>query len=308
MFDEPRDDADIPRFLADLGLPGLADIHVHFLPEPMQAKVWAYFDGAQRNYGRPWPISYRFDVDARLAILRGFGLRAIPALTYPHKPGMAAWLNDWNAQFAAGTPDVIHCATLYPEPEAADYVPEVIANGARLFKVHVQVGAFAPDDPLLEPAWQALEAARTPVVIHAGSAPLPGEHTGPEAVAAVLSRHPELRLVIAHMGMPEYHAFADLAEQYPGVHLDTTMFNTDFTNATTPFDEDYRTRLAGLADRVVLGSDFPNIPYPYAHQLQALCRLELGADWLRGVLWDNGARLLGLDAPISAEGRHGSAG
>ena len=44
----------------------------------------------------------------------------------------------------------------------------------------------------------------------------------------------------------------------------------------------------------VLGSDFPNIPYPYAHQLEALDRLELGDDWLRAVLWHNGARLMRL--------------
>ena len=116
----------------------------------------------------------------------------------------------------------------------------------------------------------------------------------------MLADHPELRLVIAHMGMPEYHAFADLAEQHPGVHLDTTMFNTGFTNATTPFDAAYRARLPGLRERIVLGSDFPNIPYPYSHQLQALCRLGsadegFGDDWLRAVLWDNGARLMGID-------------
>ncbi|HSN06946.1 MAG TPA: amidohydrolase family protein, partial [Candidatus Angelobacter sp.] len=58
----------------------------------------------------------------------------------------------------------------------------------------------------------------------------------------------------------------------------------------------YVERLAGLADKVVLGSDFPSIPYPYAHQIEALARLGLGDDWMRAVLWSNGARLLGLTA------------
>ena len=47
---------------------------------------------------------------------------------------------------------------------------------------------------------------------------------------------------------------------------------------------------------VLLGSDFPSIPYPYAHQLQALHRLDLGEDWLRAVLWHNGARLFRIEA------------
>src|SRR5262249_17561103 len=107
-------------------------------------------------------------------------------------------------------------------------------------------------------------------------------------------RHPQLVLVIAHLGMPEYDEFADLAERHDGVHLDTTMGGTDFTNRFAPLPDAYVRRLAGLVDKVVLGSDFPSIPYPYAPQTQALARLGLGDDWMRAVLWANGARLLDL--------------
>lgn len=291
----PVTDADVPAYLAALGIPGLADIHVHFLPERMLHKVWSYFDAAEQNYGYAWPIHYRYDTDTRLAIVRGLGMRAIPALTYPHKPGMAAWLNEWNREFAVAHADVVHCATLFAEPESAVYVPEALAAGARLFKVHVQVGGFAPDDPVLDAAWAALEKAGVPVVIHAGSRPLPGAHTGPDAIAAVLNRFPRLALVIAHMGMPEYEAFADLAERYGNVHLDTTMFATGFLDGPAVWPAGYLGRLGALRDRIVLGSDFPNIPYPYARQLSALADLELGDEWMRAVLWGNGARLLRPD-------------
>ena len=72
------------------------------------------------------------------------------------------------------------------------------------------------------------------------------------------------------------------------------MATTDFTERFAPLPADSPPRLAALRPRVVLGSDFPNIPYAYAHQLQALDRLELGDDWMRAVLWENGARLMGL--------------
>jgi predicted TIM-barrel fold metal-dependent hydrolase len=52
-------------------------------------------------------------------------------------------------------------------------------------------------------------------------------------------------------------------------------------------------RLRDLQTKILLGSDFPNIPYPYAEQLAALSRLELGDDWLRDVCWHNGVRLFG---------------
>ncbi|GAB3059053.1 amidohydrolase family protein [Sediminivirga luteola] len=291
----PAHDQDIPAFWRSLGLPGLADIHVHFLPDAMQQKVWSYFDDAEQNYGRPWPIRYRWPVEERLEFLRGIGVRRIPALTYPHKPGMAAWLNQWNAELAAAYPEVIHCGTFYPEPEAAGYVGEALASGARLFKTHVQVGEYDPADAWLTPVWDQLERAQVPVVAHAGSAPLKGTYTGTERIRRVLADHPRLVLVIAHMGMPEYHGFADIAEEYENVHLDTTIVFTELAEYFAPVPEDYIGRLGALKKKIVLGTDFPTIPHTYAEQLRVLRALDLGDDWLRHVLWHNGARLLGLD-------------
>ena len=47
----PSTDTQVPAFWRSLGLPGPADIHVHFLPLSVLAKVWAYFEAAERNYG-----------------------------------------------------------------------------------------------------------------------------------------------------------------------------------------------------------------------------------------------------------------
>jgi len=84
-------------------------------------------------------------------------------------------------------------------------------------------------------------------------------------------------------------------ERCPRVHLDTTMAGTDFSNQFAALPPSYVERLGGLGDRVVLGSDFPNIPHPYVHQVEALHRLGLGDEWMRKVLWHNGARLLRLE-------------
>ncbi|MHB8274866.1 MAG: amidohydrolase family protein, partial [Dermatophilaceae bacterium] len=183
---EPLADADVPRWWQRLGLPGVVDIHTHFLPERMLRRVWAHFDEVGPLIGRPWPIEYRWDQDRRLAHLRQMGVRRFTALT----------------------------------------------------------------------------------------------------------------AVVAHLGAPEYAEFLTLAERYPRVHLDTTMVFTDFFEQSAPFPADLLPRLAALPDRVVLGSDFPNIPYPYAHQLEALERLRereprLDDDWLRAVCWFNGHRLIG---------------
>jgi predicted TIM-barrel fold metal-dependent hydrolase len=290
----PLADEDVPALWGGLGLPGLVDVHVHFMPQNVLDKVWAYFDAAGGRLGVDWPIAYRTEQDDRLARLRGLGVRRFTSLLYPHKPDMAAWLNDWAAAFGAEHDDVVTTATFYPEPTAAAYVARALERGAGAFKVHLQVGAYDPRDAALDAVWGMLADAAVPVVTHCGSGPAPGEFTGPGPIGEVLARHPSLTLVVAHMGMPEYADFLDLAGRYPNVHLDTTMAFTDFTEALHPFPPGLLPVLADRGDRVVLGSDFPNTPYPYAHQLEALVRLDLGDDWLRAVLHDNGARLLGL--------------
>lgn len=262
------------------------------MPRQVMDKVWAYFDSAGPLTGAPWPIAYRTEESDRLARLRALGVLAFPSLVYAHKPGMATWLNAWAADFAAEHPDVLHTMTVYPEPSALAYVTEQLAAGVEVVKVHVQVGAYDPRDPLLDEVWGVLADAGVPVVTHCGSGPAPGAFTGPGPFGEVLRRHPTLTAVIAHMGLPEYAEFLDLAAGYPRVHLDTTMAFTDFTEASWPFPPALRPRLVELQDRIVLGSDFPNTPYPFAHQLEVLERLDLGDDWLRAVLHDNAARLL----------------
>ena len=292
----PRTDAEIPAYLAALGLPGLADLHVHFHPDRLMHRIWSFFDEGERHYGTAWPIHYRTSTQERLATLAAIGVQQVPALTYAHKAGMVASLNAWCADFADQHPQVLRCATLYPEPGMTEQVRAAIDDGLQLVKVHVSVSDLAPDDDLLGGSWELLAGARVPVVIHAGSGPRvvgrDASHTGPAAVGRLLATHPALTLVVAHLGLPEYDEFADLVERYPRVHLDTTMAGTDFMERLAPMPPRFVGRLGELRERVVLGSDFPNIPYPYAHQLEALDRWGLGEGWLRDVLWHNGRRLL----------------
>ncbi len=292
-LDELDDDVTRARaFLHRAGLASLIDVHTHFMPEKLLAAVWAYFDAGGPLLGRPWPIVYRQDEQARVAALRSFGVEAFTAMLYPHKPGMAHSLNEWAADFAARTPGCLHTATFFAEPSAGADVRRALGQGARVFKCHLQVGDFDPNDPLLDEAWGLLADARVPVVTHCGSGPVPGRFTGPEPVARLLARYPRLRLVVAHLGMPEYMEFLDLAERNDHVMLDTTMsFTLWVEEGGAPFPADGLPRLRDLGDRVLFGTDFPNIPHSYADALEALEMTGLGTPWLRAVCYDNAARL-----------------
>jgi predicted TIM-barrel fold metal-dependent hydrolase len=203
-------------------------------------------------------------------------------------------VNVWAADFARRTPGCVASGTFFAEPDASAYVADALAAGVQVFKAHVQVGGYDPRDPLLDAVWGLLAEAQVPVVAHVGSGPVARPAmTGPGPISDVLARHPRLVLVVAHLGAPEYSGFFELAARYRRVHLDTTLAFTSFFEEMAPFPPELRPRLADLGARIVLGSDFPNIPYAYAEQLAALARLDLGDPWLRAVCWANGERLLG---------------
>ena len=301
----PETDAQVRPWLAELGIPGLVDLHTHFLPERVLQKVWAYFDQAGTHYGMDWPIHYRHDEPTRLRLLGELGVTTFAPLVYPHKTGMAEWLNEWALDFGARTPGAVPTATLYPEPGMARSLSAALDSGARCVKVHVQVGGFDPRDPLLDECWGRLAEAGVPVVVHCGHGPLRGAHTGLDVFGEVLRRHPSLTAVLAHAGMPEYGAALDLVHRYERVHLDTTMVGVAFTEQFAPLPADWSAQLAAVRDRVVLGTDFPNIPYPYAEQLAAIAGWaaaddRLGTDFLRAALLRNPARLLGVDGADQA--------
>ncbi len=285
-------DDDVPGFLAALGVPGIVDAHVHFLPVNVQEAVWRWFD----RLTPPWPVAYRSPAAERLAVLAQVGVRHHTALAYAHRPGMLRYLNDHTLGLAAEVPAVIPTFTIYPEPGVGAETARCLAAGGRCVKVHLQVGGFDAVDPLLDDAWRQLAAAGTPIVLHAGAVAdgSGNEHfCGPEPVRRLLAKFPDLRLVIAHMGTPDQDAFVDMAERHPGLWLDTAMIFTDPPYLGPP-PLNLADRLRSLGDRIVFGSDFPTIPHPFAAQVSGLAALRLGDDWLRDVLWHNGRRLFGL--------------
>ena len=292
----PASDSEVAAYAAALGLPGLFDVHVHLMPERVQAKVWEHFD---RLAHRTWPIRYRIPPAQRLSTLDSLGAARHTALAYAHRPGMAAWLNEHTLGLAAAHPAVVPSFTFYPEPDAPAYVAAALESGGRCAKVHLQVGRFHAADPRLDEVWRMLRERRIPVVMHASAVDDGSggsEYCGPGEVAALLERFPGLVVVVAHLGAPDYAGFLDLARSTPALRFDTTMAITD-PPFIAEFPASRLSQLEELGDRVLFGSDFPTIPHDYAAAVRGLARLGFGAAWLRAVLWENASRLVAAAAP-----------
>ncbi|HEY8739944.1 MAG TPA: amidohydrolase family protein [Candidatus Dormibacteraeota bacterium] len=287
----PRTDADVAAWAAGLGIPGIFDIHVHFMPDRMQQAVWRHFD----SLPRAWGIRYRTDDETRLKTLESLGVRRHTALAYAHKPDMATWLNDFTLELSARAERVVPSFTFYPEPGAGAYVADALRRGGKVAKVHLQVGKFDPTDPQLDGVWDQLAQARTPVVIHAGAVP---DGSGGEAwcgmtpVRRLLTRWPDLVLVLAHMGAPDYGDAVELAEEFPQLYMDTAMVLVGSGSFLYP--ERLIRWLAKSGHRVLFGSDFPTFPHTYADQVRGVATAGFGDEWLRRVFWANASEVLGL--------------
>lgn len=286
----PRDDGHAPHtaLLTRLGLPGVIDAHSHWFPETVMRKIWEYFD---RHY---WPITYRQLPEGRLEWVRRNKVSHFTTLNYAHRPAMAAWLNDWTVDFAAKTPEAIPCGTFFDEPAAAADVRRCIEEYEfKGFKLHLRVSDMDPNRANLLPAFEQIESAGLPVVIHSGSAPDPGRFTAPVHIKALVDRFPGLRVVIAHMGAWDFAEYMALAEQCEHVYLDTTMVFVGF-EAVDPFPLPLMARMDRISHKVLFGSDFPNIPYPLSHAVEGIGKLPLGEEAMRRMLWDNAASLFGI--------------
>jgi len=284
------DDAEGARVPA--GLPPIVDAHVHLFPDRLFAAVRRWFD----QYG--WPIRYRFPAPAVAAHLLDRGVAHIVALHYAHKPGMARDLNAWMAAFCRATPRVTGTATVFPgEPGAAAILAEGFALGLRGVKLHCHVQCFAPDAPALHEVYEACVAARVPLVMHAGREPAspayacdPHALCSAERVDRVLRAHPHLRLCVPHLGADEYDAYERLLDRHENLWLDTTMMLAEFFPGHAP-----RRLVEARPDRILYGTDFPNIPYAWDRELVRIAAWGLPDEALARILGGNARTLFGLE-------------
>jgi len=276
----------------DRDAPPIVDAHVHFFPDRVFEALWAWFE----RYA--WPIRYRLKSPEVASFLLERGVTRVVALHYGHKPGMARALNAYVAALAQSEPRIVPLATVLPgEPDALEILRDALDAGAHGVKLHCHVQCFAPDDVACDPLFAECATRGVPVVMHAGREPKSDAYavdayavSGASRVEAALMRHPTLRLCIPHFGADEPRAFCRLMERFEGLHLDSTMMISDFF----PMDG-AREILAAFPDRVLFGTDFPNLPYAWDREAKRALRLGLTDDALARFLGENARAFYRID-------------
>ncbi len=269
----------------------MIDVHTHLHPPRLAAAIRRWF--AERS---SWQLAHPTAPDQVAAALRAAGVERFVFCSYAHKPGMARELNAWLARTSRELDGFgLPLATVHlDDPDCVTDLRIALDDGCIGLKIHEDVQQLAVDDRRFDPIYATLKAAGAFVLAHIG--PIPWRYDtadGPGRVAAVLERHTGLRIVIAHMGVPDTLRYFALAERFPGAFVDTTMaFASDDlrTSATA-------SQIESASASIVYGTDYPNIPYAYTAERDALGELRLSTAAARAIFRDNALRLSPRLAP-----------
>jgi len=269
----------------------LVDAHVHLFPDRLVAAIRRWFDS------NLWETQYRLTADECVEKLSAFGIDRAVALPYAHKPGMAAALNAFTAELAARHPLVAPCCTVFPGEEGDErLLDEALAGSFCGVKIHSHVMKIAPDDERLDPVFRASARYRKPVVIHCGREPAHPAYgldvhtvSGASRLRRALEKHPEARVIVPHLGIDESDVFEGMLDEFEHLYLDTTMVLSGYF-PHRPDVEILRRR----PERILYGTDFPNLPYDFTTELAIIRGLGLPAQAEALILGGNAQRLFGL--------------
>ncbi len=240
-----------------------------------------------------------------MAQLKSEGIARCVSLHYPHKPEMAEGLNAFASELAKRYPDfLIPFGSMHPDdPDKEKILRRCFEDfGFKGLKFHCHVQQMAPEDPRMEPIYEIAQAYDRIVLIHCGTGPHFKEQpsrgygydvttlSGATHFEKVVRRYPKLRFVVPHLGFEEMDRFMAMLADYPNLHLDTTMAVAGY------FPHPVRREwFADHADRLLFGTDFPNIPYEWSREKKAIQAMGLGEAREAKIFHGNAERLLRLN-------------
>ena len=264
------------------GLPTVVDAHVHIFPDNVFAAIWSWFDE------NAWSIRYRMSTSSVIDYLLSRGVSHIIALQYAHKPGMSRMLNRYMVKKCRAFPGkVTGMAAIFPgEKDVEKILKEAFDNGLQGVKLHAHVHCVDTNAEEMDVIYGLCETEQKPIVMHVGREPKSTayhcdsyEICSVKKLERVLLNFPKLKICVPHLGLDEISEYRHLIEKYDTLWLDTTMVLADYF----PMKESIA--LDGFrVDRIMYGSDFPNIPYNWDRELKVLKASNLSRENMEWIL------------------------
>ena len=287
LLDDPEGEH-LPAFL-----PFTVDAHVHLFPDSLFSVIWLWFE----RFG--WPIRYRLTSPEIINFLLDRGIHHIVALHYAHKSGVARELNAYMAKLCHSHPTVTAMATVFPgEKHATDILEDAFQSGLKGVKLHSHVQCFEMNSPQLNEIYEVCIAHQKPIIMHVGREPKspaypcdPYDLCSSDELERVLRNYPDLKVCVPHLGADEFDAYRRMLAKYDNLWLDTTMTLARY------LPMDFFPDLTELrADRIIFGTDFPNLPYAWDREIRGLIELNLPDTVLEKILGKNASEFYDINS------------
>ena len=234
----------------------IVDVHTHAMRASEHLSD-AFVREADRARG--FPVDLTVELDAYLRAMAPvdrcivFGMKARHTGFYVP--------NDWIAAFAARAPDkLIPFMSLDPtEPDVLDdFERSRTELGLRGVKLAPMYANFDPTDgALLDELYARAARHNLPVLFHTGTtfcrfAPL--KYTRPALWDEIAIRHPDLTMVLAHLGHPFENEALVTARKHPNVYLDLSAlyYRPWQLYNSLVLAQEYR-----VVGKILFGSDYP---------------------------------------------------
>jgi predicted TIM-barrel fold metal-dependent hydrolase len=262
----------------------IIDFHTHAFPDKLaeravpalakEANIEAALDGK---------------ISSLLQSMDRAGIEKSVICSIATRPEQFSKILDWSKTIASDR--LIPLPSIHPaDPDAPDQVRRIYDEGFKGIKLHPYYQDFYLDEPRMRPIYQAVEDCGLILVSHTGfDIAFPRDRRcDAHQILAVIERFPAMKFVATHFGAWEDW---DLVED----HLIGRRLYMDLSFSTAYLDPDRLRRMiaAHSPEHLLYGSDSP-----WAGQQEELERirsLKLYENFLRKLLYENAAGLLGLD-------------
>jgi uncharacterized protein len=171
------------------------------------------------------------------------------------------WVDDRKiAEYVAAHPETL-IGFLSVDPSQPGWENELRDGhevlGLRGIKLLPMYAGFRPDDERLEPLWNYAAKHQLPVLLHTGTtfvSQAPLACTLPRHLDTVAIRHPEVKIILAHLGHPYEGECVVTIRKHPNVYADISALHY------RPFQFYHSLMLVqeyGVWDKVLFGTDYP---------------------------------------------------
>lgn len=271
------------------------DTHVHFFPSTLFKAIWKFFERPDNDGNvRGWPINYKLPNDELVRVLESKNVDAFTTLNYAHKQGIAEDLNEWTVEFNKNYDKTIPFGTVWPTDEDKEKYVRYLFDEHDFIGIKTQplVQKFSVNDARMDCIYELIVDRGKWYYVHAGTAPYRNDYVGFKYFKPFIEKNPNIKVIVAHFGAFEYQKFFKLLDKYENLYLDTAMvFIPSNIFPERKVKQPSREELLSYQDRILFGSDFPNIPYEYENATKGLLGLDLPRSFYENIFYKNAKRL-----------------